>query len=256
MEEIYFKVAEVLFNSKNVIALTGAGISVESGIPDFRSKGGLWEKYDPSIYAAIESFYSKPEMVWDMVFDMIDTVSIANPNPAHVALAQLEEMGILKSIITQNIDNLHQAGGSKNVIEYHGNTNRLYCTGCDTYYKLKQYENDLKNRIIPRCKKCNKILKPDVIFFVEMIPLSALVESQKLAESAEVLLVVGTSAVVYPAAGIPMVAKRNRATIIEFDISGTGLTENVTDIFVKGPAGVTLPGVVAALESIIRSRLN
>ena len=241
------KAAEVIRNAKNMIALTGAGISVESGIPDFRSAGGLWEKYNPEIYANIESFVRNPVMVWDMLFDMIDLTSNAKPNPAHVALAKLEEMGLLKGIITQNVDNLHQAGGSKNVIEYHGNSSQLECMQCGKLYDPDITE--LTQKIVPKCKPCDKVLKPTVVFFGEAIPFGAMTKSQALAEAADVVLVVGTSAVVYPCAAIPLIARQNGATIVVFDLEQTALTLTEKDILILGPAGKTLPEVIELIQS-------
>lgn len=236
------KAAEIIQRSKSVIALTGAGISVESGIPDFRSEGGLWEKYDPKIYATIESFKARPEMVWEMLFEMISLVRSTLPNSAHYALVQLEHMGLLKGIITQNIDSLHSKAGSSTVIEYHGNTERLDCLGCGKSYKSEIY--DLGKMEIPRCISCDSVLKPSVIFFGEMIPQRALEESQRMAESADMVIVVGTSSVVYPAAGIPLLAKHNGATVVEVNVEPTSLTSGVTDIFLEGKAGRVLPEIL------------
>lgn len=240
------KASDILKNSKNTIALTGAGISVESGIPDFRSPGGLWEKYDPSVYASIDTFVKKPEMVWEMLFEMIDVVVKAEPNPGHKALAELEKMGLLQGIITQNIDNLHQRAGSNKVIEYHGNSANLLCIKCGKEYGVDDF--DLSKKAPPVCSDCNRVLKPSVIFFGETIPYNALKESQELAENADTVLVVGTSAVVYPAAGIPLVAKRNGASVIEFNISHTEFSSGISDVFVHGPSGGTLTELISFIK--------
>lgn len=247
MDSNITKAAEIIRKSGHMIALTGAGISVESGIPDFRSAGGLWDKYDPAVYASFYSFKSMPEKVWEMIFDMIDITENAKPNKAHLALAELENMKLLKAVITQNIDNLHQEAGSKNVIEYHGNAKHLVCINCSASYSASEYE--ISKRRIPHCESCGKILKPSVIFFGENIPQRALSESQRYAEAADVVLVVGTSAVVYPAAGIPGIAKSRGAVIIEFNLEATELTGNDTDIFIQGSAGKTLPELVKLLKS-------
>ncbi len=246
MKDLFSRAAEAIRNSKCTIALTGAGISVESGIPDFRSSGGLWEKYDPSIYASIESFRRKPEMVWDMLFEMVDIMENARPNPAHLALARLEQLGYLECVITQNIDNLHTDAGNRNVIEYHGNASRLECISCGRIFEKPVRRKGALE--IPRCADCGTVLKPTVIFFEEMIPYEAMTESGRLAGRADVVLVVGTSAIVYPAAGIPIQAKQNNATIIEFDVQPTALTGQVTDIFIQGRAGTTLPKLLEQLE--------
>lgn len=241
------RAADIIKKSQHMIALTGAGISVESGIPDFRSSGGLWEKYDPSIYATIDTFRRNPEMVWEMLFDMDNIVRDARPNKGHLALARLEEMGLLKYIITQNVDNLHQEAGNKNVIEYHGNSSKLECLKCGVKYD--NAEKMAGKKEIPRCDSCNEILKPTVIFFGEMIPYDALHQSSELASQADVVLVVGTSAIVYPAAGIPMEAKQNNAVIIEVNMEPSALTNYITDIFIQGSAGENLDKIIALLEN-------
>jgi NAD-dependent deacetylase len=246
MDSNLVKAAEIIKKSKHMIALTGAGVSVESGIPDFRSAGGLWDKYDPAIYASIYSFKSMPEKVWDMIFDMIEITENAKPNNAHFALAELEKMKLLKTVITQNIDNLHQEAGSRHVIEYHGNAKHLVCMSCSAEYSASEYE--ISEKRIPHCESCGKILKPSVIFFGENIPQHALSESQRFAEAADVVLVVGTSAVVYPAAGIPRIAKSRGAVIIEFNLEETELTDGDTDIFIQGSAGQTLPELIKLLK--------
>ncbi len=246
MEDAILLAAEAIKKSQSLISLTGAGISVESGIPDFRSAGGLWEKYDPAIYASIETFNRHPEKTWEMIFEMVELTESAEPNPAHRALADMEGMGFLKAVITQNIDNLHQKGGSRKVIEYHGNASRLECRKCSSHFGISDY--DLSRRDVPRCGKCNQVLKPSVIFFGEMIPREALVESHNLSQYADAVIVVGTSALVYPAASIPFEAKERGAVIIECNVEKTGLTREITDIFVEGPAGSTLPKIVEALK--------
>lgn len=252
MDNSIDRAAEAITRAKHVIALTGAGISTESGIPDFRSRGGLWEKFDPGEYATIDVFYSNPEKVWRMLFEMIDLVRTARPNPGHTALAELEKMSKLACLITQNIDNLHQEAGSVNVVEYHGNVSRLECLHCGTVYGQGDFDVDalVSSRISPLCKKCGSVLKPTVILFGESIPHEATVRSEEAARKADVVLVIGTSAVVYPAAGIPLIAKQNRAHIIEFNLEETGLTSYATDIFIKGRTGDTLPELVWRLQSL------
>ena len=237
--------ARIIAQSRPVIALTGAGISVESGIPDFRGKNGLWSKYDPDRYATIDAFLADPAEVWNMLREMDDLVFKAEPNPAHIGLGILEQKGLLQYIITQNIDNLHQCGGAKNVIEYHGNCSTLSCLSCGSRYTMveKRHEH------LPTCK-CGKILKPDVIFFGEGIPREALDISFHLASKARVLLVIGTSAQVTPANTIPSIASGNRASIIEINIEKTWLTDQLTDIFLEGEAGEIITGLVEDIDEI------
>ena len=248
MKELYKKAAAIIKNSKNLIALTGAGHSVESGIPDFRSPGGLWDTFDPEEYAHINSFKRNPEKIWDMIFALRDITDNAKYNAAHKALALLEEKGYLKAVITQNIDNLHQQAGSKNVIEFHGNATRYECVKCGSEFSTD--EISIKGKKPPRCGKCDFILKPGFVFFGEMIPPMALSESQRLAGSADAILVIGTSAVVYPAASIPYMAKRNGAKIIELNIEKTGLTSSITDVFIVGLVGTTLPKLLEHVEAL------
>ncbi len=243
MEELIAKAADIVINSTLTLALTGAGISVESGIPDFRSAEGLWSKFDPAEYATISAFQSNPERVWEMLREMDKIVSGARPNKAHLGLGELEKMGYLHYIITQNIDNLHQEGGSKNVIEYHGNSRTLSCLWCGKKYEAEEKREELP----PRCE-CGKILKPDVIFFGEAIPPDALNRSFQLASMAQALMVVGTSAVVSPANTIPSIAKENGAKIIEINKESTHLTHTVTDVFLQGSAGEIIPALVEEIK--------
>jgi len=244
MERLIDQAADWVLNSKLTLALTGAGISVESGIPDFRSAEGLWAKYDPAEYATISAFRSDPPKVWHMLRDMDEVISRAKPNRAHTGMGELEKMGCLHYVITQNVDNLHQAGGSCKVIEYHGNSSTLSCLWCTRKYPASEKRG---GDFPPRCD-CGKILKPDVIFFGEAIPVEALNHSYQLASSAGAVLVVGTSAAVAPANTIPMVAKENGAKIIEINKEGTHLTHTITDLFLEGSAGDVISALVAAVK--------
>ncbi len=235
--------AEIITRSKPVIALTGAGISVESGIPDFRGKNGLWTRYDPARYAAIDAFLADPAEVWNMLREMDALVVKARPNPAHIGLGILEQKGLLQYIITQNIDNLHQDGGAKNVIEFHGNSGTLSCLFCSRRYTMAEKRHEY----LPTCE-CGQILKPDVIYFGEDIPQETLDMSFQLASEAKILLVIGTSAQVSPASTIPSLATRNRAKIIEINKEKTWLTDQLTDIFLEGEAGKIITGLIKAID--------
>jgi len=243
MLELAERAADILMGSKVTLALTGAGISVESGIPDFRSASGLWSRYDPAEYATISAFRADPEKVWKMLAEMDEIVGQARPNNAHLALGELEALGLLQCVITQNVDNLHQAGGSRNVIEYHGNSSTLSCLWCGRQYTAGEKRGEHP----PRCA-CEKVLKPDVIFFGEAIPEDAMRRSFDLASSAGALFVIGTSAVVSPVNTIPAIAKRNGAKIIEVNKERTHLTDSVTDLFFQGSAGEIMPQIVAAAK--------
>ena len=245
MENVINQAAEIIYHSKLTLALTGAGISVESGIPDFRTEDGLWAKYDPGEYATITAFMENPRKVWEMLREIGDLVNNAKPNSAHLGMGELERLGFLHYIITQNIDNLHQAGGAKNVIEYHGNSSTLSCLWCGEKYRAEEKTGEYP----PYCK-CQRILKPDVIFFGEAIPAEALNKSFQLASSAQALMVVGTSAVVSPANTIPVIAKQNGAKIIEINKEATHLTGSITDVFIQGGAGEVISALVNEIKRI------
>ncbi len=240
--------ADIIIKGKFNIALTGAGISVESGIPDFRSKGGLWTRYDPEEYATIEAFRRYPERVWEMIKEMDELLEKAEPNKAHIGLAELERMGLLHGIITQNVDNLHQKAGSKNVIEYHGTSKTLSCIWCGKRYK----KEEKKGEYPPKCE-CGKVLKPDIVFFGEPIPADAMSRSFEMAARADTLLVIGTSAVVAPANTIPSIAKRNGAKVIEINKERTWLTDSITDVFLQGSAGEIVDELVKRIKNKIRA---
>jgi NAD-dependent deacetylase len=239
------RAAKDILQSKKTIAFTGAGISVESGIPDFRGSEGLWKKYDPEEFAHIDAFHSNPDRVWLMLKDMFKLVMEAKPNPAHIGLAELERMGLLSSIVTQNVDGLHQAAGSKNVIEFHGSHRTLSCPKCST--KIDGTSLTLED-LPPRCSRCSSLLKPDVVFFGEPIPWEAQMMSFKESKSCSAVLVIGTSVVVYPAASIPISAKENGATIIEINKEPTPITDEISDYLICGSAGEIIPAIVEEVK--------
>lgn len=246
MDGQILEVAEKIKTSDKGVALTGAGISVESGIPDFRGKGGLWEKFDPMEYAYIEAFEKDPEKIWRMMGEMDGLMEKARPNPAHSALAELEKMGHLMAVITQNVDNLHQDAGNTKVIEFHGNSRKLICLTCSKEYGR---EEALKVSFPPRCQ-CGRILKPGVVFFGEPIPFEASQESLHLARDCEIMLVIGTSAVVAPASDLPVIAKRSGAIICEVNLERTSLTNWITDYFLQGSASIILQDLVNAVKNL------
>jgi len=238
--------AKILRDSRLSLALTGAGISVESGIPDFRSPGGLWERYNPAEYGTIWAFRDDAAKVWKMIRETSELVDRAQPNPAHLGLAQLQHLGILHTIITQNIDSLHQRAGATRVIEYHGSSRTLSCLTCGARYNAEAKKEEFP----PRCA-CTEILKPDVVFFGESIPLEALRESQLLASSCTALLVIGTSAEVAPANTIPRTAKLAGARVIEINVQPTALTSSFTDIFLQGKASSMMIRLVEEMQSLL-----
>ncbi len=240
------QLADLIRRSKRVVALTGAGISVESGIPDFRSKGGLWERFDPWEYATIQAFEKNPAKVWVMLKEMDKILLNARPNPAHYALAELEARGYLMSVITQNVDNLHQAAGSQNVIEYHGNAHRFVCLACRGHWPREA----LDFAQTPLYCYCGGLIKPDVVFFGEAIPEAALYKANSLAINCDLMLIIGTSVEVAPANILPEVAKNNGAVIVENNLEHTRLSLYLSDYFLQGPAGKMWPLVLQHLQKI------
>ncbi len=248
MEELIHQAAEILAAKKNVVALTGAGISVESGIPPFRGKGGLWEKIDPMKYAHIDAFIKDPAEVWDVLIkSMKEVLDRARPNAAHKALFRLERAGILKTIITQNVDGLHQAAGSKDVIEFHGSFAVQRCMDCHATFET----GSLKLDSLPPMCQCGGILRPDVVFFGELIPPNHLKRSQLLAAGCDAMLVIGTSATVEPAAYMPVIAKRSGAVVIEVNPEPTPLTR-LADMALMGKAGKVMSLLAEEVEKLIR----
>jgi NAD-dependent deacetylase len=227
MQEI-IKAKELIKSSNYIVAFTGAGISVESGIPPFRGENGLWSKYDPKILD-LNFFLAHPDISWKYIKEIFyDYMYDAKPNVAHYCLADLERKGKLKGIITQNIDNLHQAAGSKNVIEFHGTTKKLECTNC----KSKFDSNKISlNNLPPLCPKCGEILKPDFVFFGEPIPKKAFEKSIELATNCDLMIVIGTTGEIMPASQIPYIAKENGSKIIEINPQKSAYTNTITDIY-------------------------
>ncbi len=237
--------ALALKNSSHTTAFTGAGISVESGIPPFRGKDGLWSRYDP-IVLDIGYFHAHPREAWQVIREIFyDYFGKARPNAGHYALAGMEKLGKVAAVITQNIDNLHQEAGSRNVIEYHGNSQRLICPRCGAVYSPK--EIDLQE-LPPRCSHDGEVLKPDFVFFGEPIPPEAARRSEQEAFAADVFLVVGTTGEIMPASLIPQMAKNNGATIIEINPETSNYTHSVTDIFLRGKAGELLPALLEKMS--------
>ncbi len=231
--------AATLARCGHVIALTGAGISVESGIPDFRSPGGLWERFNPMEYAHINTFLEHPERSWEMFLAVEQILAAASPNPGHVALAELERIGLLRAVITQNIDGLHQRAGSRVVREFHGTHAHLHCVECGRRYP----PGHAVDEIPPRCD-CGAPLKPAVVLFGEAIPQDAALASSRDSDRCDAMLVVGTSAEVYPAAAIPrQVALRGKPVIV-VDVMETSLSREYPQLFLQGTAGEVLPRLV------------
>jgi len=243
------KVAEavsLLKKSKFTTAYTGAGISVESGIPSFRGAGGLWEKYDPEMLE-IGHFRANPTEAWVVIKEIFyDFFGKAKPNKAHLVLAEMERKGLLSRTITQNIDNLHQEAGCRHVYEFHGNSKQLVCLTCLKTYKVGEISLD---HLPPTCRQCGGLLKPDFVFFGEAIPQKAIAAAYEAAAISDIFLIIGTTGEVMPANQIPFMAKENGVTIIEINPEASNYTGRITDLFLQGKAGEVMEKIGSVLFS-------
>jgi len=243
--------AELLLNSKEAIALTGAGISTESGIPDFRSEGGIWKKYKPEIYGNIEAFLKNPAKFWEMAQKIAPNLFKAKPNPGHCALAELEKMDLIKAVITQNIDELHQKAGSVIVYEVHGSINRFTCLGCRASYTKEQVFRKLKKekKHGPSCEYCAAPLKPSVVLFGEGLPRFEMYQSQALAKKADVMLIAGSSLSVAPVCDLPLYTLREKGDLIIVNDEPTDLDEKAT-VVIRHKTGTILPLIVEEIKKL------
>jgi NAD-dependent deacetylase len=243
------EVVQLIMEKKNVVAFTGAGISVDAGIPAFRGGQGLWQKYDPMEYAEIRAFHRNPEKAWTMLREMSEVILGAEPSPAHKALSVLEREGFLRAVITQNIDGLHQSAGNTNVIEYHGSHRTLRCLTCAE--KIPLTKDSLVVYPFPICRRCHAAMKPDVVFFGEQIPMEAISRANHEAQACNIMMIIGTSGVVYPAADIPFMAASSGATIVEINVEPTPFTSSITNHFFEGSASSVLPDILGQLGMIM-----
>ncbi len=239
------RAAQALRQSRRAVVFTGAGISVESGIPPFRGPEGIWSRYDP-IVLDLDYFFAHPAEAWQVIKEIFyDHFGRARPNAAHRACARLEAAGLIHGVITQNIDGLHQAAGSRRVIEYHGTSRWLTCTTCGQRWEAQP---GLLADLPPRCPRCGGLLKPDFIFFGEAIPEEAQRASLYETQHADLWLVIGTTGEIYPAALLPRLAKENGATIVEINIRPSHYTATITDIFLEAKA---TEGCTALLRAVL-----
>ena len=229
-------------SSRKSAALTGAGISVGSGIPDFRSQGGLWSLFSPDEYATLDVFLRNPAKAWVLYRELGKVLIDKKPNQAHQVLARFEEDDLLDGIVTQNIDNLHQRAGSRNIYEIHGDHQRLQCIRCGDLTPVE--EDHLFDETVPACAGCSYPLKPNIVLFGEEV--RSLTDIQSFIADCDTLLVIGTSAQVYPAAGLPLMVKQRGGRIFEFNME-PALTHGITDYFFAGDLGQTLPAFQRAV---------
>lgn len=247
-EDLIARAQSILRAARYAVAFTGAGISTPSGIPDFRSKGsGMWERYNPMETASLTTFRNDPKRFWDWKRPLMLTSWQAQPNPAHQALAQLETAGILKAVITQNIDGLHQRAGAKTVLELHGSIETMTCPRCQKNFRSIDFKPvlELQNGI-PTCPDDDTILKPDVVLFEEALPQDTWRLAQQHAQAADVLLIVGSSLEVYPAAYLPEMALENGARTIIANLSSTFLDPHAA-VLLPFDVALSLPAMIANL---------
>lgn len=233
-----------LSESKRIVFFTGAGISAESGIPTFRGKDGIWNKLKPEELANFNAFLRNPQMVWEWYNHRKKIIHESKPNNGHLAIAGFEKYFDDVTVVTQNIDNLHRRAGSTKIYELHGNIERNYCIKCNTYYNE---ELDFSEGV-PKCK-CGGLIRPDVVWFGEFLPADQLVESEKATISSDMFFVVGTSAVVYPAAGLVYTAKRAGSFIVEVNIEETEVS-SIADASFFGEAGKVLPAILEKVKDL------
>jgi NAD-dependent deacetylase len=234
--------AQVLRGARAVAVLTGAGISAESGVPTFRdAQTGLWARFDPHELATPAAFARNPKLVWDWYAWRRLRAAEAQPNPGHRALVAMEARVPRFTLVTQNVDGLHARAGSRNLVELHGNIARVKCSREHTL--VAKWEDDGEH--VPRCPRCGALLRPDVVWFEEALPAPAMAEADAAARECDLLLVVGTSAVVYPAAALPLTAREAGANVAEINPEPTPLTP-LADFVLRSAAGVALPALVAA----------
>lgn len=231
----------VRHGTAGVVALTGSGISVASGVPSFRGTSGLWQRYDPAEYATISAIREHPKKVWQFLRELDDVLRAAEPNPAHHAIAELGRRGFVSHVITQNVDGLHQAAGSERVIELHGTNATLSCLSCGRRY-VRAELGDVPRDVVPRCRDCGGVLKPDVTFFGEQLPNGALNRAEHAVRRASVLLVIGTSAEIQPASRLPTMAGQAGGQVWEIN----------PDPALPSPHGVVAQPAEVALPELVR----
>jgi NAD-dependent deacetylase len=240
------ELAELVRSRQPCVVLTGAGISTESGIPDFRSPGGIWAQYDPMEYATIAAFRRDPVKVWEFYALRFGVLTTAEPNPGHLAIAELERRGLVAAVVTQNIDGLHQRAGSREVVEVHGSIRSASCLECGERAPLEEVVASLRDQPAPPCPRCGAVLKPDVVMFGELLPAEAIDRATELVRGAGLLLVVGSSLEVYPVAALPDEAV---AAGVAVAILNRGRTpfDHLASIRIDRAAGETLSELAEAL---------
>jgi NAD-dependent deacetylase len=235
-----------LLAAERITIFTGAGVSAESGVPTFRGNEGLWKKFKPEELANLTAFMKNPDLVWEWYQARRTIIGSVQPNAGHRALAEMEGLFPACALITQNVDNLHRRAGSRNIFELHGNIERNYCLTCGTRYTGPELP---QTGTVPRCSRagCNGLIRPDVVWFGEMLPEDEWEGAVRASASADVFLSIGTSGAVYPAASLPLMAKQQGAWLVEINPEPTPLTPSA-DLFLQGLSGEILPAIVRTLN--------
>jgi NAD-dependent deacetylase len=241
------RVAAFLRGGRLNVALTGAGASTESGLPDFRSKDGLWGGTDPTRVASVSAFQQDPAAFYAFYQTRLAALAGAAPNAAHRALAQLESLGVLHLVVTQNVDGLHLRAGSREVVEVHGNLREARCAGCGALVSIVEMAGPLRAGALPQCGRCGGLLRPNVVLFGEVLPAAAYARAEAACQQCDALLVVGSSLQVHPVAGLPALAVRHGGKLAIVNRDPTPCDE-LAEVVVRGEAGTVLPRIVEAVE--------
>lgn len=246
------KAAQLFIESSSTVALTGAGVSTESGIPDFRGPNGLWTKVDVAKFASIDAFLSDPKGWWLTALELSPTIMNAKPNPAHKMMAKLEKMGFIHWLVTQNVDGLHRRAGSEKVLEVHGSLWSASCIVCHTQVGRRHLERAIKKRWIPpTCPDCGGILKLDAVLFGEALPREVMAQAVEAARNCQLMLIVGSSLLVYPVATIPSIARQSGAHLIIINQEETPF-DDVADLVFHAEAGDILTQITKAVKGARR----
>jgi len=244
MDKIPKILLEKLSMAESVVVLTGAGVSAESGIKTFRDPDGLWAKFNPTELASVNGFMSNPQRVWEWYQYRREIVHKAEPNPGHYAIAEMERLFPRFTLITQNVDRLHQRAGSKKVLELHGNIIENHCFKCKAPFRE---EIDLNSKELPKCPLCGGYIRPSVVWFGEMLPEAEITEAYDCSSSCDVFFSVGTSTEVYPAAHLPYEAKRSGAFVVEVNPNRTSFSHH-SDVWLQELSGVILPKLITEFK--------
>ncbi len=246
--EALCQAVEWIKRARHLVALTGAGISVPSGVPDFRSAGsGLWQKDDPMQVASLSTFRRRPEVFFNWLRPLAEKIQAARPNAAHLALADLEAKGFLQTVITQNIDDLHEKAGSRNVIQVHGSAQKMSCGACRKTYPSQDFtQSFLVEKSLPRCPICGNVVKPDIVLFEEMLPEQAWMKAVQQSTQADVMFVIGSSLTVTPAGNLPYYTLEHGGKLLINTIQTTPL-DSEASVILRLDAAKVLPAIVEML---------